>query len=213
MSDSHERISPAELAGMVGRRDCPPIVDVRREKAFNEDETLIASAVWRDHLAAREWARQFAGTAPVVYCAHGHNVSALAAALLRQEGVPARILDGGIEAYLAAGGPTVRRTEWHDPAVAPSRWVTRARPKIDRIACPWLIRRFIDPFAVFHFVAAEWVKDVADETGWIPFDIKDVFYSHRGCDLARPYENDRMATAVAGPPAGGRLLYPRSQCQ
>jgi hypothetical protein len=62
----------------------------------------------------------------------------------------------------------------------PSVWVTRERPKIDRIACPWLIRRFIDPLAVFHFVAAEWVKDIADETGWIPYDIKDVFYSHRG---------------------------------
>ena len=67
-----------------------------------------------------------------------------------------------------------------DVAAGPSVWVTRERPKIDRIACPWLIRRFIDPLAVFHFVAAEWVKDVADEMGAIPYDIKDVHYSHRG---------------------------------
>jgi hypothetical protein len=62
----------------------------------------------------------------------------------------------------------------------PSVWVTRERPKIDRIACPWLIRRFVDPTARFHFVGAEFVRDIADETGWIPFDIKDVHYSHRG---------------------------------
>ena len=45
---------------------------------------------------------------------------------------------------------------------------------------PWLIRRFIDPFAVFHFVPAQWVKDVAEELDAIPFDIEDVHYSHRG---------------------------------
>src|SRR5918999_887758 len=69
-----------------------------------------------------------------------------------------------------------------DVAAGQSVWVTRERPKIDRIACPWLIRRFIDPFAIFHFVAAEWVKDVAEEIGGIPYDIKDVHYSHRGAE-------------------------------
>ena len=55
-----------------------------------------------------------------------------------------------------------RRRAWTWTS-GPSVWVTRERPKIDRIACPWLIRRFIDPLAIFHFVAAEWVKDVAEE--------------------------------------------------
>ena len=59
-------------------------------------------------------------------------------------------------------------------------WVTRARPKIDRIACPWLIRRFVDPHAVFLFVAPSEVVAVAERFGGAPFDIEDVFWSHRG---------------------------------
>jgi rhodanese-related sulfurtransferase len=181
MGASHLTISADELASLVGTPACPPIVDVRREAVFREAEAMVASAVWRDHLLAPEWAARYVGRAPIVYCAHGHNVSEIAAALLRNAGVPARILAGGFEAFRAAGGPTIRRTEWHDPAAArPSSWVTRSRPKIDRIACPWLIRRFIDPAADIHFVAAEWVKDVAAEMGAIPFDIADVEFSHVG---------------------------------
>jgi hypothetical protein len=54
------------------------------------------------------------------------------------------------------------------------------RPKIDRIACPWLIRRFIDPAAVFLFVAPAEVEAVAERFGATPFDVEDVFWSHRG---------------------------------
>ena len=98
-------------------------------------------------------------------------------------GANVAMLEGGIEAYEQAGGLMVTRDgPGVDVAAGPSVWVTRERPKIDRIACPWLIRRFIDPQAVFHFVAAEWVKDVAGEIGAIPYDIKDVHYSHRGED-------------------------------
>jgi len=181
MSDSNLTISVDDLAVLVGMPACPPIVDVRRAAVFKEADSLIASAVWREHLRARDWARDYVSAPPVVYCARGHNVSELAAALLRQQGVSARMLAGGFEAYVAAGGPTVRRTSWHDPASGrPSVWVTRARPKIDRIACPWLIRRFVDPGAEIHFVAAEWVRDVAEELGAIPFDIPDVTFSHVG---------------------------------
>ena len=73
----------------------------------------------------------------VVYCVRGHEVSQDAAAALRTRGLDARYLAGGIERWRAEGNAT-RRSR------APTRWVTRARPKIDRIACPWLIRRFID---------------------------------------------------------------------
>ena len=60
--------------------------------------------------------------------------------------------------------------------------MTRARPKIDRIACPWLIRRFVDPTAVFLFVAPAEVAGVAARFGATPFDIEGegVFWSHRG---------------------------------
>jgi hypothetical protein len=59
-------------------------------------------------------------------------------------------------------------------------WVTRARPKIDRIACPWLIRRFVDPDAVFLFVSPSEVEAVAERFGATPFDIEGVFWSHEG---------------------------------
>jgi rhodanese-related sulfurtransferase len=177
------RNSPQQLIPLIGTDRCPLFIDVRRAAAFAASPIRIAGAVWRDHMKTDEWLPQLPDRRPVViYCTHGHNVSEIAAARLASSGLDVAMLDGGIEAWVAAGGLTVARAA---PGIdaglpEPSIWVTRERPKIDRIACPWLIRRFIDPFAVFHFVGAEWVKDVAEETGWIPFDIKDVFYSHRG---------------------------------
>ena len=61
-----------------------------------------------------------------------------------------------------------------------SRWVTRERPKIDRIACPWLIRRFIDPRAEFLYVPSAQVLAVAKAEQAIPYDVPDVQFSHRG---------------------------------
>jgi hypothetical protein len=58
--------------------------------------------------------------------------------------------------------------------------VTRHRPKIDRIACPWLIRRFVDPSAEFLFVSPDQVGGVADRYDATPFDIQGVAFSHHG---------------------------------
>lgn len=63
---------------------------------------------------------------------------------------------------------------------APMRWITRERPKIDRIACPWLITRFIDPAAEFRFVPPAAVAPEAARTGAIPFDVEGVELSHEG---------------------------------
>ncbi|WNC93144.1 chromate resistance protein [Paraburkholderia sp. FT54] len=60
------------------------------------------------------------------------------------------------------------------------KWITRERPKIDRIACPWLIRRFIDESPEFLFVPADQVLDVAEREGAIPYDIPGVKLSHVG---------------------------------
>ena len=60
------------------------------------------------------------------------------------------------------------------------KWVTRERPKIDRIACPWLVARFIDREAEFLYVPADDVLKVAEETGAIPYDIPDVEHGHVG---------------------------------
>ncbi|MDM7931912.1 chromate resistance protein ChrB domain-containing protein [Tabrizicola sp.] len=79
--------------------------------------------------------------------------------------------------------PTTRRVAHTAIATLPAPgapWVTRHRPKIDRIACPWLIRRFISPSARFLFVAPTEVAEVADRFGAIPFDIEGVAFSDRG---------------------------------
>lgn len=60
------------------------------------------------------------------------------------------------------------------------KWITRERPKIDRIACPWLITRFIETDAEFLYVPADQVLKVAESSGAIPYDIPGVEYSHHG---------------------------------
>ncbi len=60
------------------------------------------------------------------------------------------------------------------------KWVTRARPKVDRVACPWLIKRFVDPQAEFLYVSPDQVMDVAHREGAIPFDAPDVELGHHG---------------------------------
>ena len=60
------------------------------------------------------------------------------------------------------------------------KWVTRARPKVDRVACPWLIKRFVDPQAEFLYVPPDQVMDVANREGAIPFDVPDVELGHHG---------------------------------
>lgn len=182
MGVSANTISPAELVSVIGTPRCPLIFDVRRAETFAACDRVIASARWRDHRAASAWRRSLpAGAEVVVYCSQGHQVSRAAAALLGAEGARVRVLEGGLEGYVAAGGPTVRRLPGLDLAGdAPSRWVTRERPKIDRVACPWLLRRFVDRDARIFYVAAEWVKDTAIELDATPFDIEGVEYSHRG---------------------------------
>ncbi len=75
------------------------------------------------------------------------------------------------------------------------RWVTRARPKIDRVACPWLITRYIDPEPEFLFVAPAEVARTAREQNAIPFDVPDVELTHRGdrCSFDRFLEKYRLA--------------------
>ncbi len=176
-------ISSSELNGLIGTPNRPFILDVRREPVFAAANTRIASAYWHDVASVEAVAHLIdPDLGVIVYCAHGHNVSALAAARLRAIGFTVRILEGGIAAFADASGMLVKMAD--DLPLGsdrePTIWVTRQRPKIDRIACPWLVRRFIDPFAEFHFVEAQWVNDVAEEMGGIAYDIDGVHWSHRG---------------------------------
>jgi hypothetical protein len=60
------------------------------------------------------------------------------------------------------------------------KWITRERVKVDRVACPWLIRKFVDPQAEFLFVPSDQVMEVAEREGAIPYDVKDVELGHHG---------------------------------
>ena len=118
-----------------------------------------------------------------MYCVFGHNVSADAVATLRAAGWNAHALAGGMEGgeegvdtpqdiaqWRGNAMPSMtKRPDWGVTGERASRWITRERPKIDRIACPWLIRRFIDPDARFLYVAPAEVLGVAG-FDWILLD-------------------------------------------
>ena len=100
------------------------------------------------------------------------------------------------------------------------KWVTRERPKIDRIACPWLVVRFIDKEPEFLYVPADRVRAVADETGAIPYDVAGVELGHVGplCSFdafMKKYSLqdpalDRLALIVRGADTGQPGLTPQS---
>ena len=177
-------ISAHDLINLSGTSAWPTVIASTRRIKFEEEARAIAGSIWRDHMETQVWGPELARLRRpiVVYCLHGHNVSQLAVARLRSQGIDARYLEGGIDAYEAAGGLVLRQRGPDVPLLLPhaTQWVTRERPKINCIAFPWVVRRFIDPQAVFHFVEAEWVTDIAEELGAIPFDIDGVVYSHRG---------------------------------
>jgi rhodanese-related sulfurtransferase len=173
-------IDPEELYGLFLRGTHPMVIDVRRRPVFESSSSLLPSARWRPHMETQSWAPA-SPCELVVYCVHGHNVSQLAAGLLCSQGLKARFLSGGIEAWARLGFPLVGKSAFAPAdATTPSTWVTRWRPKIDRIACPWFIMRFVDPCARFLFVEPEQVLAVADELKATAFDIEGAPISHEG---------------------------------
>jgi rhodanese-related sulfurtransferase len=151
----------------------PVVLDVRREPVYAAADRSLPGALRRDPEALLGWAGQLEPLRPVVaVCAFGHNVSHDVAEALSDRGFDATYLDGGIAAWTALGFPLAPK-----PAAA-SVWVTRARPKVDRVACPWFIRRFMDPDARFVFVPPRDVTRVAAQSGGTAFDIPGAPYTH-----------------------------------
>ena len=170
-------IFPRDLYGAICTSVAPLVFDVRRAAGFDADDRMLVGALRRVPGEAGQWAQDVpAGRLVVVYCQQGHEVSQEAAAALQASGIDARYLAGGITGWAELGLPL------RDKRDAPmSKWVTRERPKIDRIACPWLIRRFIDPEAQFLFTPTELVFEMARETGAIAYDIPGAEpFSHDG---------------------------------
>ena len=154
----------------------PLVIDVRRREAYLKDTQTIAGALRRDPERVSSWAGELPSAEQiVVYCVHGHEVSQGAARALAAEGRQAFFLEGGLADWQSAGGACDAK-----PEGASTRWVTRERPKIDRIACPWLIARFVDKHAEFLYVPAKEVRDAAKQRDAIAYDIPDVHFSHDG---------------------------------
>src|SRR5688572_22687303 len=127
-------ILQSERAG----KHAPLVIDVRKTPAFQSASEMIAGALRRDPAQVEAWAKELPpASTVVVYCVHGHEVSQGVARKLREAGISASYLVDGIEeGWKQAGGELMRKG-----SDAPTRWITRERPKIDRIACPWLIAR------------------------------------------------------------------------
>jgi rhodanese-related sulfurtransferase len=161
---------------LAGAR-APLVIDVRKTPAFLAAPDMIAGALRRDPADVAAWAKELpSASSVVVYCVHGHEVSQGVAEALRSAGISARYLADGLEeGWKQVGGDLMRKA-----VNASTRWVTRERPKIDRIACPWLIARFIDPTAEFLYVPTPNVLGTAKEKEAIPYDVPDVAFTHDG---------------------------------
>ena len=206
-------ISQDKLIRLIDTPRCPNLVDVRNEEDFAADPRLIPGSVRRPHSRVGDWEPALHGQNVIAICHQGHKLSEGVAAWLRHSGTPAEVLVGGFLAWAEAGLHAVP-----DAAIQPrdeqgrTVWVTRSRPKVDRLVCPWLIRRFVDPKSVFLFVTPAEVEGVAERFAAVPIDTESAFLSHR-CDLCtfdimlaefalscEPL--DRLATIVRGADTG-----------
>jgi rhodanese-related sulfurtransferase len=204
MDGTRNSISAIDLYARLGTAAAPVVLDVRHSGEFAESERLVPSAFHRPADEVERWQKALpAGRPVVVQCGPGREVSQDVAAALRAGGVDAVYLEGGLSAWTLQGLPTRRNV-----GDSPGKWITREHPKIDRIACPWLISRFIDPNAAFIYVPANPVLAVAKQTGATPYDIDGVVFTHEGerCSfdaILRFYDIkdptlDSLATIVRG---------------
>jgi rhodanese-related sulfurtransferase len=157
------------------------VIDVRTEEDVAADPRFLPASTHRDYRTIASWADEYAGRSLAVTCLRGGKLAQGTASWLRQVGARAETLEGGFEGWIASEGLVVSPTRLPArDALGRTLWVTRTRPKIDRIACPWLIRRFVDPAAIFLFVEPSQVLEAAEQFEATPFDVEDVFWSHRG---------------------------------
>lgn len=227
-------ISPSQFNALARRSGAPLVLDVRREARFAESSRLLAGAVRCVPEAVATWIASSAPREVVVYCVYGHNVSEDAVIALRTAGWTAHRVAGGIEggqdgvdtaeaiAQWRAQPPMTisKRPDWGVTGERASRWITREHPKIDRIACPWLIRRFIDPRAEFFYVPTAQVMSESARLQAVAYDMPGAPVSHEGerCSFDALLQGfdlhdaalDLLATIVRGADTDRLDLAPQS---
>jgi len=174
-------ITVPQLNRLIGLPDAPVLVDISIDPDFTDDPFLIPGAVRHPHTDLPGLLARLRGRACVVTCQQGIKLSQGLVARLNVDGIDAQYLVGGNYAW--RDHPETMRvpnSAIPDLVDGATLWVTRHRPKIDRIACPWLIRRFVDRDARVLFVSPAEVLGVAARYTAVPFDVEDVFWSHRG---------------------------------
>ncbi len=168
-------ILSTELLDLIGTAAAPSIVDIRSAHDLAANDRLIPGAILRAAEETELWWPTLPASRPVVVCdLTGDVASQRVTAQLARRGIQAGYLNGGVAAWYASDLPT------RAGVCAATKWVTRERPKIDRIACPWLVQRFINPLARFLYVPADQVRSVADATGATPYDVQGVEFTHVG---------------------------------
>lgn len=180
-----DSIAPIDLLKRIGSDKSPIILDVRRDSSFLASAWVLPGAQRAAHIDPQVTG-QLTGLSHsqsdiVCYCVHGHNVSQMAVADLRSRGYRAAWLEGGFAAWEAEGRPLIARAPDAEARFGKGTiWVTRRRPKIDRVACPWFIRRFVDPKARFFFVEGAHALASAAELNAIAFDVEGAPVTHDG---------------------------------
>lgn len=169
-------ITPAQLMRQIGLPDSPIVVDVRLSEDIAPDSRTIPTAIFHAYTDIDGLMDRIAGRQAVVVCHKGLKLSQGIAALIRARGHAAEVLEGGFVGWLAKDGMTIAT----DQIPISGLWVTRQRPKIDRIACPWLIRRFIDPAAQVMFVPRADVTAVGEKFDAMVFDTDGAPFTHVG---------------------------------
>jgi len=177
---SPTQITVAQLSKLIGTPTCPIIIDVSIDVDSSSDPNLIPTALRHPFDQIETLIPDLTDRRVIIVCQKGLKLSQGVAAILRTYGVNAQNLEGGNYGWREAGQIRVPNgvIPWSDRGH--TLWVTRHRPKIDRIACPWLIRRFVDPNAQFLFVSPSQVTSVAEKFNATPFDVEGVSWSHDG---------------------------------
>jgi rhodanese-related sulfurtransferase len=214
--------SSTTASRLIGTPDSPLFVDVRKAEDFAASEHFIPGSIRWDYDANQPAPAEIDGiTQAVAYCVKGLHVGITGAEKLSAHNITATFLEGGLRAWLTTDAPRVKkRPDLGVTGESVSRWVTRARPKIDRIACPWLVRRFIDPRAEFFYVATSEVFAFAKANNAVAYDIPGAPIEHAGplCsfdNFLRAFELtspalERMAAIVRGADTDALHLAPQS---
>lgn len=174
-----KHVTTQAIYDQLGLRESPLLLDVRSTSDFERTPRMVSGSIRFDAGNVPEAARKLPLQRPLALYSTGKADLDSIAISLSTRGHHVSVMDGGIDRWIDEKRPTIKaRPEFGVPGE--SQWVTRERPKIDRIACPWLIRRFIDPLASFFYVPAPLVRAEAASLDAQPYDIPDVTFSHRG---------------------------------